>query len=908
VWGAIKLRDLSEADAAAPAVGAASVGLIYGGFLGALTPQLARSQWTAGRATEGGAWVGLGAGALGGVALARLDQASGREVADAAVAGMVGAGAGLGAGTMLGDGDSRGMRIGTAIGTAASLGAELALGRALHLDAPMSTSDSSLRLVSTTTVIGVFDGLWLASIVDPSGLPSSASGDRLRGGVLLGGALGLGTGLVLAPRLNPGSNQLLLITTATAASSAMGRGISGLAIAQAGRADSIAVLAGAFAGTAGGAVAAAYLPDFDATDMGALSLGAGTGALLGALGPSLSELQWPGLRRDSAGALWLGAGAGAFLGDAVRRGSRADAHEVAVAGAAAVDGMVTGIGFGLLLRTRNPGAPSDGSGGETDSDRPIRLGMAAGTVAGLGLGMATWSRQTMGPGDGGLVLASVALAAWNGALIPRLGHASSDDVDGQRVAGGLLAGAGTASFVAAILTPHLAIDPDLIADALTLDAVLSGFGVGVGELASARADAPVWGLLGAGAVGLGLGGALHDRIEIDRGAIPLLTFGTGEGLWTGALLPYLFQPADEVSNRQRGAGVLAGLFGGLGISLVASAAIEPSAGATATAALGSGIGASIAGGIALVSEDIHDELAAGLTLGGSALGAGAGGLLASRLRFDSSEAGYATVGGVLGTAEALTFAWSARASERDPLLGAGLLGAGVGTSLGLATSATMNDGHAQTPVLAGFAAWGAWMGAFSGSLFARDPHEITAGALVGSNVGFLAGYGLIRSQTVEPGDFGWLSLGAALGTAVGAGVGAPFASRGEPRPILGGLAIGSAVGMTVGGIVVSRFKHSAAAPSAAAPLTSRAARGRSSTSAAEVETRLALSTSATSSPGIAAELDRNSATRRKMLRAIDASIRIEDCAPLIGALPSSRDAPPTTGSPPILIGLTGRWH
>jgi len=118
------------------------------------------------------------------------------------------------------------------------------------------------------------------------------------------------------------------------------------------------------------------------------------------------------------------------------------------------------------------------------------------------------------------------------------------------------------------------------------------------------------------------------------------------------------------------------------------------------------------------------------------------------------------------------------------------------------------DSHSSTPALAGLAAWGGWMGAFAGALVARDPHEITGGGLLGTNIGLLAGYGALRSGLVAAGDFGWLSLGAALGTAVGAGAGAPFASPGEGRPVLAGLAIGPAVGMTAAGLLLARFRRS----------------------------------------------------------------------------------------------------
>jgi len=112
----------------------------------------------------------------------------------------------------------------------------------------------------------------------------------------------------------------------------------------------------------------------------------------------------------------------------------------------------------------------------------------------------------------------------------------------------------------------------------------------------------------------------------------------------------------------------------------------------------------------------------------------------------------------------------------------------------------------QAPAAAGFAAWGAWMGAFGGSLVSRDAHEVTFGGLVGANLGFAGGYALLRSGIVKPGDFGWLSLFAALGTVLGAGVGAPLAAQTDPRPVLAGLAIGPAVGLAVGAIVLPKLR------------------------------------------------------------------------------------------------------
>jgi hypothetical protein len=392
----------------------------------------------------------------------------------------------------------------------------------------------------------------------------------------------------------------------------------------------------------------------------------------------------------------------------------------------------------------------------------------------------------------------------------------------------------------------------------------------------------------------------------------------------------MFQPAARVDGRAGAGGILAGGFGGLGLSVLGSTFWRPTVENATAAGVGSALGASAAGGIALLSRDIHDEAAAGLALGGSAAGLVTGGLLASRgrLRLQSSAAGYGVVGGILGVAEATTFTWSARASGRDPYLGAGLLGASVGASLGIASASTAGDSQSSTPALAGLAAWGGWMGAFAGALVARDPHPITGGGLLGTNVGLLAGYAALGSGLVAAGDFGWLSLGAALGTALGAGAGAPFASPGEGRPVLAGLAIGPAVGMTAAGILLARFGRAQPGTAAPAPAPAPPARGgagagapdrgsfarpgstpsRKSPPGVEVGQAPAPTTSPASHSEIFAELERKSQAGRVRAHAIKASLHIEDWAPIVGALPAPRDAPPSSGSPPLFVGLTGRWN
>ncbi|MES1208645.1 MAG: hypothetical protein ABUS79_22130, partial [Pseudomonadota bacterium] len=463
------------------------------------------------------------------------------------------------------------------------------------------------------------------------------------------------------------------------------------------------------------------------------------------------------------------------------------------------------------------------------------------------------------------------------------------------------------------------IDADLVVNAVAMDAVFTGAGAGVGALASARADAPVAGLLVGGATGLILGGALHDRIDLDHGDVPLLTLGAVEGLWAGAWLPYVIRSREEVTTDQRVGGFAAGAFGGAGLALLASTKFAPTGGDAGFAALGSGIGAATAGGIGLLSNDIQDQRAVGLMLGGTGVGLIAAGALAPRLHLDLRAASSAAIGGVLGASEAMLFAWSGRASGEESFAGAALLGAGVGTTLGLASAASMEMTRSGTPAVAGFTAWGAWMGSFAGSLFARDAHEITTGGLIGTNLGLLAGYGLLRTEAVEPGDFGWLSLFGAVGTVVGAAGGAPFASRGEPTPILAGLAIGPAVGMTVGAIVLPRLRAARAGSSSApvavvsssartfSPFSLRMREGAAVTTPAGAASGDGAAGAAISSADVTRDLAVRHKTRRLFVRALESSVRISDCAPLIGALPTP-DSTASGTAPPMLIGVTGRWQ
>ena len=203
-------------------------------------------------------------------------------------------------------------------------------------------------------------------------------------------------------------------------------------------------------------------------------------------------------------------------------------------------------------------------------------------------------------------------------------------------------------------------------------------------------------------------------------------------------------------------------------------------------------------------------------------------------------------GAGLGAAEGLAFAWAGRSTTGGEYAGSALIGAGIGASLGLASSAdTLNLNMQQALVASGFSAWGGWVGSFAGAYANRDPHEVVLGGLAAANVGFLAGYGALRYDLVEPRDFGWLSLAGALGTAVGGGAGAVFSSSSDPRPVLAGLALGPVVGIGAGSLIVPYLRRKAdvstsflrahRVASASFELTSEAEAGKPRTSADVLE-------------------------------------------------------------------------
>ena len=857
---------------------ASTLGLAYGGLVGALAPSLGDAKWGGfSRGNTGGLLLGLGGGSLAAASLSHLADPRPATLAVAGVGGLLGLNMGLGTGLLWPSDYSRPARIGAVAGVSAGIAGALVLERPLHLGQGFDASSAGLATVGAG--VGIAEGVLLAGLVGASGQISRTSGRQLAGGALLGGSAGLASGLVLSRFYDPAPEQLAATVAGGVLGGAFGRGLAMTASAREGSGDTVGTMAGSLAGVAATA-AMEHVSPLTSTDFLAAGVGLGFGGLGGALAPTLGDRAWGGWRRENEGTLMLGLSGGAVGAALLGHATDARPRTIGLGALGGLDGALTGLGIGLLADD------------DPQSSRGARIGAVSGAAGGLALGLGLWPRIDF-DGDGIILLsAASAVGGWTGLWSQVLGHSSLSSVDTRKLRAGLLAGAGGTSLLTSALLPVLHVDRDLVGNALVLDGLFSGAGAGIGALASRRADAPVWGMLGGGTAGLVLGGVLHDAIDFGDNRA-LVTFAALEGLWAGGWLPYVLRPAAEVTELDHVAGLAAGGLGGAGLAVLMNAAATPAPERLHLAAVGSAIGASLAGGSVLLADELHDQRGGGLMLGGTAAGLGVGALLSPYAPLDSRRGLGALAGAGLGLGESLVFAWSGRATSNSEYAGAGLVGAGLGATLALASGADASElSTQQTLVASGFLAWGAWVGSFSGAFAHRDPHEVVMGGLAAANLGFLAGYGALRYDLVDPRDFGWLSLGGALGAALGGGLGAAFSTSTEPRPVLAGLALGPLVGIGTGSIIVPRLRHRAEAQVSFVPAQ------RIAPAHFEFASEARPSTSADVLAG-----KKPSRILAGLKLAQKSLFDVTDVIPVFGALPP---APGDTNPAPFFVGLSGR--
>ena len=856
-------------------------GTAYGAILGSLAPSLHRQYHLEGDRQTGGAHLGLAIGGAAATTAAHLTGASSSDVLVPTVFAGVGGLAGLGFGQLLPeDGNQRG-RVASVIGMLGFAGGSIALNRPLRLSEGFKPPGSS-TLTLLGLAVGAIEGELLASFIHhaPTGeVPTGGSG------LLLGQALGATTGFVLSRFIQPTLWDDAVAVGGGVVGGTLGVGLSMLATDEPGRAETGSLIAGSLLGLGGLALTQRYSP-LQGADFLALPIGAGFGGMFGRLLPTLDDTRTGPLDRTATGALVVGLTGGAVAAMATRHLTDARPGTVVLTGLGGMDGLLTGLGVGLLI---------DAPVGES---RAQRIGAVAGAAAGLGIGAGLWPRLEVRGADSAMIASLMGLGVWNGLLAPGLGHADLSTVSERKTAGGVLVGAGAGSLLATALVPALDLDGDLIGNALAMDLLLTGAGAGTGALISQRYDASVWGALAGGTTGLVLGSALHRSIELDDRRMPLLRLAIVEGLWFGGWLPFALRERAQVTSRQVIGGLAAGGLGGAALATLAGSAFQPDGQATGTVALTSAIGASLAGGSALIADGLPSRGRIGLLLGGTGAGLLVGSLGAPSIDLQAG-AGYAAVGTMLGASEALVFAWAGRADGGADYAGAALVGAGLGSTMGMVAASNPLWMQGRGLPTAGFAGWGAWMGSFAGALYNRDPHEVTLGGLAGANAGALAGLGLLASGAVEPSDFGWLSAFGAAGTVLGGGVGALLSTRTNPRPALAGLLIGPAVGLSTGALVLPKLRTLGSTTRAATdPPPARAAAPRPPAAAA-----LATETTTDRTP-TSADLWEGSRPR-SLAGHIRRSFGVSRLMPVLGGMPASD---PAAGPPPFVLGVAGLWH
>ncbi len=833
----------------------------------------------------GGVLMGTSLGGTSGLVLSRFVRPTPADHAVVFGGSILGGSLGLGTSMLLTSASGRPDTAATLFGSAAGI---TAAATTQHLSPLNSTSspDAPAMFVSGG-LLGASHGFMVSRLLNDKPPSANADGRHSWGGVLMGTSLGGTSGLVLSRFVRPTRADHAAVLGGSVLGGTMGLGTTMLLSSNGGRPDTAGTMLGSFAGITA-AAATQHVSPLIADDLAVMPVGLGFGGLIGSLSPGLGSRRWAGLDRTTSGGLLLGLSGGTMGAVALRRAAGATPGQFGTATLGGLDGMVTGLGVGLLVD-------------DSSSTQVQRIGTVAGSVAGLGIGATLWPRLTLGPTDGSFITGATLLGAWHGAWIPFLGHSDTASVDGQKIVGGLMLGAGGTSLIATALAPRLELDEDLMLNAAAMDGIFSFAGAGMGALFSRRTDAPVWGLMGGGAAGLVLGAAAHRAIQIDEQNQPLLTLAPIQGAWLGAWLPHLLYANDEVDGRRQLGGVAAGAFGATAVATLASPFFKPDVREASMAGVGSAIGASIAGGVVLLSSDLEGRSGVGVLLGGSALGLSAGALIGPHIEGHDSVASSTMLGSALGASEGLVFAWAGRAASDAQYAGATLVGAGLGATLGLSTALRPSTETSKNFTSLGFSAWGAWMGSFGGALLNRDPHEVTLGGAAGANLGFLAGHLLQSNELIAPRDFGWVSLLGASGAVAGGVLGATLSTRDNATPVLVGLSLGPLVGMTGGALFLPKLRAlSRGSASNSAQDTSAPPR----LSQADV---LALNSAPPTAPITSAPiLSENQQERSVILSRAKQLFNVSEWTPTIGALPQGPGAPP--GPPPFLFGIAGRLH
>jgi len=288
----------------------------------------------------------------------------------------------------------------------------------------------------------------------------------------------------------------------------------------------------------------------------------------------------------------------------------------------------------------------------------------------------------------------VALAAAEGAW---LGGSAAQLADGGNMIAAASLGGGLALLSSEILVQHLTLDRSLVSFMLATSIYGKALGGGIALLGDAGTDAAVVAQLATGAVGLGLGAALDERLVFTGGDVSLIPTATFLGVWHGLSIGFILEDDGKLEARQV-AGLTLTMGAAAGVTAMAAAQVTDfspwSVGMGSVGALwGAWFGA---WGANLADADRADQLT--WTLVASDLGLVASALLVSpAVEINPTVVGGASLGG-LATAGVATLVASLATEDTDALIATNIIGSAAGLLIGgLVTAAVIGPTVEEAP-------------------------------------------------------------------------------------------------------------------------------------------------------------------------------------------------------------------
>lgn len=368
-----------------------------------------------------------------------------------------------------------------------------------------------------------------------------------------------------------------------------------------------------------------------------------------------------GLRRVEAGLSLLGELGGLGLGWLAADRLNFSSADVLVTDLAGLAAMVGSFGvLGFFPRQ--------------DDERPGFAALLAGSLAGVGLGVATAQNLHFSAGDVGLTLLGTAECAYAGGWL-----VETHTTHGENAGAAL--GIGLGAIGSAALAQYVEPTVGNVTEMLVFSSYGKILGLGLAAMGDLQSQNAVDLHLALGAVGLGAGAWLGTKTTYsggDRAIVPIGTvLGLGHGLAFGAIA------ADQNWARNDGNFVLGmtltgAALGGLG-GLALGQGTNISNWQVTMGSSGAVWGAWLSGwGLALSHADISASVAAGVWIGGTDLGLAATSLLISPLvELDPRVIAGANFGGMAGAGLFSLFT-AMFSNNTDNIIKANLAGSAIG--------------------------------------------------------------------------------------------------------------------------------------------------------------------------------------------------------------------------------------